>query len=272
MSQKELAQKKVDEWLAGVSEEGFVTELKRLGARLDEYGNADANMTEATFEVAKPKKVRSPRLMPLSEAVDMVVCHQAADTNPSTSRHMIPQSVPAVNEAPVAKATKRVLHIVLGLNEPTNGIAVAAGQREAGCEVELVETREFVFSTSTSSLHLSSYDEIWVHSNWWWPTIRACWKVIRAGRLRGTTPCQGPALVQMTHANLDPMMMWSKGWKKLPIWWLIERWLMNRAARVVVTCEAEREWCERAGVKGPFEIVDLKRFFRLGVGERCNFT
>ena len=50
--------------------------------RLDEYGNAEANMTEITFEVAKPKKVKCPRLMPLSEAVNTVVCHQAAGTNP----------------------------------------------------------------------------------------------------------------------------------------------------------------------------------------------
>lgn len=150
----------------------------------------------------------------------------------------------------------RILHVVPGLKEPANGIAVAAKLIAREQQADLVETREFVAtssSTSTSKLNLSSYDEIWVHSNWWGPTIRACRKVLKAG----------VPLVRMPHANLDPKRMRSKGWKKLTIWWLVERRLMNRAARVVVTCEAEREWCRRAGVKTPFEIVDLKRFFRL---------
>lgn len=160
----------------------------------------------------------------------------------------------------------RILHVVPGLNEPTNGIAVAAKriaaeQRASSAttpgqgQVDIVDTREFV-STSTSNLNLSSYDEIWVHSMWLPETIRACAKVLKAG----------VPLVRMPHANLDPMRMRSKGWKKLPIWWLIERRLMNRAARVVVTCEAEREWCVRAGVKAKIEVVDLKRYFRLEGG------
>lgn len=66
----------------GETHEGGVFDVV---VRLDEYGNAEANMTEITFEVAKPKKVRCPRLRPLSEAVEAVVCHQAAGTNPSTN-------------------------------------------------------------------------------------------------------------------------------------------------------------------------------------------
>ena len=64
-------------------------------------------------------------------------------------------------------------------------------------------------------------------------------------------------LVRMMHANLDPLRLRSKGWKKLPMWWLVERRLTNRSARVVVTCEAEREWCERAGVTAPTVIMSL---------------
>lgn len=66
----------------GTTNEGDIFDVV---VRLDEYGNAEANMTEITFEVAKPKKVKCPRLMPLSEAVKTVVCHQAAGTNPSTN-------------------------------------------------------------------------------------------------------------------------------------------------------------------------------------------
>lgn len=156
----------------------------------------------------------------------------------------------------------KILHVVPGLGEATNGIAVAAkliacGQREEGREVELVETREFV--AAARNLGRSAYAEVWVHSMWRPETIRACRKVLKAG----------VPLVRMTHANLDPLRMRSKGWKKLPAWWLIERRLMNRAARVVVTCEAEREWCEKAGVRGSFEVLDLKWFFKLETGTKC---
>ena len=143
----------------------------------------------------------------------------------------------------------KILHVVPGLNEPWNGIAGAARDIARSQGADIVDTREFV---SSSTFDFSSYDEIWVHSNWWLPTIKACRKVLKAG----------VPLVRMPHANLDPLRLQSKGWKKKPTWWLVERRLTNRAARVVVTCEAEREWCEQAGVRCPFEILDLKRFYR----------
>lgn len=149
----------------------------------------------------------------------------------------------------------KILHVVPGLDEPWNGIAGAAKDIARSQGADIVDTLQFLSSSShsNSELQLSSYNEIWVHSNWWPPTIRACRKVLKAG----------VPLVRMTHANLDPLRLRSKGWKKLPMWWLVERRLTNRSARVVVTCEAEREWCERAGVTAPFELLDLKKFFRL---------
>ena len=67
----------------------------------------------------------------------------------------------------------------------------------------------------------------------------------------------------MTHANLDPVRLAYHGWKKRLVG-PIERWLFSKADRVVVTCAAEKEWCERWGLKGKIEVVDLKRFFKLG--------
>ena len=225
-------------------------------SRLDEYGNADANLGEVTVVVRHKgkKECPPPNFRPLTEVVEAVAKHQAAGFSPSTTQSMIPQSVPAVNEASVAKATKRILHVVPGLNEPWNGISGAAKDIAKSQGADIVDTRQFLSSSShsNSELPLSSYDEIWVHSNWWWLTIKACRKVLKAG----------VPLVRMTHANLDPLRLRSKGWKKKPIWWLVERRLTNRAARVVVTCEAEREWCERAGVTAPFEILDLLQFYR----------
>lgn len=89
----------------------------------------------------------------------------------------------------------KILHVVPGLNEKGNGIAVAAKliaqeQTKSGAEVEVVETREFVSSSvQPSSFNLqplSAYAEIWVHSMWLPQTLRACWKVLKEkGKRKG---------------------------------------------------------------------------------------
>ena len=156
---------------------------------------------------------------------------------------------------------RRILHVVPGLNEGDNGIAVAAKliaaeQAKSGDEAEVIDTRGFVSSfvqPSTFDLRpLSAYAEIWVHSMWLPMTLRACWKVIRAGA----------PLVRMTHANLDLLRYRYHGWKKRLVA-PIERWLFKHTDRVVVTCEAEKGWCRQWGLKNEFEILDLKKFFDL---------
>lgn len=154
----------------------------------------------------------------------------------------------------------KILHVVPGLNEVGNGMAVVARllaeeQRQAGHEVELIETRQFLDAPSS---HISVCGEIWVHSMWLPMTMKACWKVIRSQGL-------GVRLVRMTHGCLSPIYLERQGkWKKR-LAACFERRLLSKTNRVVVTCEAERKWCEQWGVKGPFEITDLKRFFKLGV-------
>ena len=148
---------------------------------------------------------------------------------------------------------KKVLHVVPGLDEPWNGIAGAAKDIARSQGADIVDTLQFLSSSShsNSELQLTTYDEIWVHSNWWPPTLKACRRVIRAG----------VPLVRMTHANLDPLRYHFKWFKKVLVSPL-ERWIYKRTSRVVVTCEDERAWCEQWGVKGPFEILDLKQFYR----------
>lgn len=162
----------------------------------------------------------------------------------------------------------KILHIVPGLREKTNGIAVAARLIAESQGAEVVEARE------VSMAQIRAADEVWVHSMWLPMTMKACWKVVRGQSLVvsrqsvvASRQGAGVRLVRMTHANLDPVRLRYHGWKK----WLVapvERWLFSKASRVVVTCEAEREWCEQWGVKGPFEITDLKRFFKGTVDSR----
>lgn len=171
----------------------------------------------------------------------------------------------------------KILHVVPGLNEVGNGMAVVARllaeeQRQAGHEVEVIETRQFL--AAPSSL-IASCGEVWVHSMWLPMTMKACWKVIRGQSLVvsrqsvvASRQGAGVRLVRMTHGCLSPIYLEQQGkWKKR-LAAVFERWLFSKASRVVVTCEAEREWCEQWGVKGPFEITDLKRFFKGTVDSR----
>ena len=171
----------------------------------------------------------------------------------------------------------KILHIVPGFDDPTNGIAVAAKliareQSKSGSEVEVVETREFVSSSvqpSTFNLQpLSAYAEIWVHSMWLPMTLKACWKVVRAG----------VPLVRMPHGCLDPVKIRYHLWKKIFLI-PVERWLMRHATRIVATEEAEAEWIKsfvRLGLRSTptiqmLELNSVAKFMpRPGLGN-CKF-
>ena len=151
----------------------------------------------------------------------------------------------------------KILHVVPGLGETGNGIAVAAKMIAEEQGGELLDCSD----CSAGRLRDGDYDEVWVHSMWLPQTILACWTVIRSGR----------KLVRMPHGCLDPVRLGYHGWKKRLIA-PVERWIFRRTDRVVVTCEAEREWVreylgansdERRNGVPKLDVLDLKRFFRL---------
>ena len=149
----------------------------------------------------------------------------------------------------------KILHVVPGLNNPFNGIAVAAKLIAGEQAAEMVDAQEF-----GKIKDLAKYEEVWVHSCWLPMTLKACWRVVKAKR----------PLVRMTHANLDPVRLRYHNWKK----WLvgpIERWALRRCEKIVATCDAEKEWIEayEPGVK-KIEIVDIERFFKLSRVERVD--
>ena len=140
-----------------------------------------------------------------------------------------------------------VLHISDGWEE-TNGIAVAArlvggDQSSAGHAVS--------FRRWASVSALRSVDEVWVHCAWrpclWWASLFA------------------RRLVRMTHGSFDPVRLSFHGRRKRLVG-PIDKFFLRRAARIVVTCDAEREWVERyLGARHPpVETIDLKKFFRIG--------
>ena len=129
----------------------------------------------------------------------------------------------------------KILHIVPGLDEPTNGIAVAAKriaveQVSLGHDVACVEAREFVSSASAFNLNL--FDVAFVHSMWLPMTIQAV-RMVKAA---------GVKLVRMPHGCMDPKKVRSGWWKKIPMLLLLERRALKMADLTYVTCDAEAKW------------------------------
>ena len=140
-----------------------------------------------------------------------------------------------------------VLHVCAGWDE-TNGAAVVARfvadeQRSRGDAAG--------FATWASPSALRRADEVWVHCAWlpclWWAGLFA------------------RRMVRMPHGSYDPVRLAYSRWKKRLVG-PVERFFLRRAKRVVVTCDAEREWVERylGGRHPPIEVVDVRRFFKIG--------
>lgn len=147
---------------------------------------------------------------------------------------------------------KSVLHIVPGLDLPWNGIAGAARDLARaycgrGGSAALLDASAPAAEIASA---VAAADEVWVHSMWQPCVWRACRAALHAG-------CP---LVRMPHGCLDPVRTRYHAWRKLLVS-PVERLLFARTARVAVTCEEERGWCEAWGVKGPFELVDLRRLY-----------
>ena len=153
----------------------------------------------------------------------------------------------------------KVLHIVPGLDDITNGMAMVVrffAKEQGEAEVMDLNCAMQEFGVLEQKLK-DCVEEVWVHGMWLPKEWTICWRVLRAGKL----------LVRMTHGSLSPVYLKQQGrWKK----WLvgpIERYFLRRCEKIVATCDAEKEWIEAyLGKKCPEIVVeDLKRFFKLGV-------
>lgn len=137
----------------------------------------------------------------------------------------------------------KILHIVPGLDDPTNGIAVAAKLIAARQGALIIDTKDFEGLDVSKVGYL---DEVWVHSMWLPKTLLACWRVLRAG----------VPLVRMPHGCMDPVKVRYHLWKK--IWFLpIEWWLFRRAKRIASTEDDEDRWIAGWHTGTKIERVDL---------------
>ena len=145
----------------------------------------------------------------------------------------------------------KYLHIVPGTDDVANGMVVVARllAKEQG-DAEVVDLNHGIHR-----IHGSDVDEVWVHGMWLPREWLACWRALRAGK----------RLVRMTHGSLSPIYLKCQSPFKKRLVGPIERFLLRRSAKIVATCEAEKEWIENylGKCSPPIEVTDIKRFFNL---------
>ena len=155
----------------------------------------------------------------------------------------------------------RILHIVPGIDDVANGMAVVARLlAKAQGDAEVVDLNHEIHK-----IHEEEVEEVWVHGMWLPKEWAACRAAVRAGK----------RLVRMTHGSLSPIYLEKQGkWKKRLVS-PIERHYFAKCDRIAVTGSWEEEWCRKWGLPGPFEIIDLKQFFPVPseiLGQTLNLT
>jgi len=145
----------------------------------------------------------------------------------------------------------KILHICAGWQK-WNG---AANIARMIMDEQQREGHEVSFGTWAKVRDLRAADEVWIHCGWlpclWWAALWA-----RNARW-------------MPEACYDPIRLKFSAWKKRLVG-PIERWALRRCAKIVATCDTEKEWIEAyLGKRCPeIEVTDIKRFFDLNRVER----
>ena len=144
----------------------------------------------------------------------------------------------------------RVLHIVPGTSDVTNGMVVVANllAKEQG-NADVVDLNYVMDRINNREI-----DEVWVHGMWLPKEWAVCRNVLKSGK----------RLVRMTHGSLSPIYL--KHQSPLKKWLVgpIERHFLSKADKVIATCKAESDWIHAYEPKvKSIEITNLKRFFNL---------
>ncbi len=88
-----------------------------------------------------------------------------------------------------------------------------------------------------------------VHANglWMMPNIYPAWAIRR-------TKCK---LVVQPHGTLSKWAMRRSWWKKLPLWWLWQKRVLDKAELLVATCEKEYNEIRALGFKQPIVVLPI---------------
>ena len=150
----------------------------------------------------------------------------------------------------LSRSDLKVLHIVPGMDDVANGMVFVAKllAKEQG-DAEVVDLND------VDRGEIAAADEVWVHGMWLPREWAACRMALRAGK----------RLVRMTHGSLSPIYLKCQSPFKKRLVGPIERFFLRRCAKIVATCESEKEWIENylGKCRPPIEVTDIKRFFNL---------
>ena len=135
----------------------------------------------------------------------------------------------------------KILHVCAGWQD-TNGAAVIARQIVRAQEADGNET---AVATWASPFQIMAADEVWTHCAWlpclWWAGLFA------------------RRFVRMPEASYDPIRLGYHGWKKRLVG-ILERFFLRKAAKVIATCAAERDWILAYEPKAKVEVMDITGF------------
>lgn len=82
---------------------------------------------------------------------------------------------------------------------------------------------------------------LWTHASW----VARAWKRGHPGRLHVASP----------RGMLEPWALEHHGWKKRPVWWLVERFNLQSAALLHATSTTEADNLRRLGLAPPIAVV-----------------
>ena len=99
-----------------------------------------------------------------------------------------------------------------------------------------------------------------IHSNglWMMPNIYPAWAIRR-------TKCK---LVVQPHGTLSKWAMRRSWWKKLPLWWLWQKRVLDKAEMLVATCDKEYNEIRALGYKQPVAIVPIGMDLPIGASRQ----
>ena len=132
----------------------------------------------------------------------------------------------------------RVLHVITGMQKAAGTTTfvenVVAGLRLCGHDVEIV--------TNPNGIGLC--DVMHIHGLWSGLLHKAA-EFARQNKI---------PVAWSTHGMTAPWSMRHKWWKKIPAWWLYQKWDLKRAAAIHCTTDPEVEWNKALGFRNCFVV------------------
>ena len=108
--------------------------------------------------------------------------------------------------------------------------------------VHLIAKKDFMKTVTTRE-----YDIVHIHGLWKWMLHVFTNLAVK----------KGWPIIWSPHGSITPWAMEYKAWKKIPAWWLWQRWDIKKAKLLHVTAACEESWVRDYGLTQPCIIAPL---------------